>query len=71
MCASVMTDVQRVKGTTLEVSHLRVAMNMYYRSVYKKANSGSGDDEMALATQDNDHNKNKEMFWHLLSLLNG
>ena len=37
--ASVVTDVQRVKGNTLEVSHLRVAMNMYYRSVYKKANS--------------------------------
>jgi len=47
--ASVLIDVQRVKGTNLEVSHLRMTMNMYYRSVYKKTASEENIDELALA----------------------
>jgi len=51
--ASVLTDVQRVKGTDLEVSHLRMTMNMYYRSVYKETASEENNDELALVGQSN------------------
>ena len=57
--ASVLTSEQGKRGTGLEVSHLRVVMNQYYRAVYKKlgGSSSKGDDEMSLAGQDY---KNKE-----------
>ena len=51
--ASVLTDVQRVKGTNLEALHLRMTMNMYYRSVYKKRASEENNDELVLVGQSN------------------
>jgi len=51
--ASVVTDVQRVKGTNLEVSHLRMTMNMFYRFVYKRVTGEESNDELALVGQNN------------------
>ena len=51
--ASVLTDVQRVKGTNLEVSHLRMTMNMFYRFVYKRVTGEESNDELALVGQNN------------------
>ena len=46
--AAVLTSEQQKQGTGLAISHLRVAMNKYYRAVFKSGNPITNDDEMAL-----------------------
>ena len=51
--AFVLTSEQEKRGTGVELSHLRVVMNKYYRAVYKNKSASEKDDEdeMTLAAQ--------------------
>jgi hypothetical protein len=49
--ASVLNAEQRTQGEGLELSHIRVAMNQFYRSVYGSDNNDGTKDEMTLAAK--------------------
>jgi hypothetical protein len=60
--ASVLTTEEQKHGKALQLSHLRVAMNKYYRSVYKGRTGGNDDNEeseLSLANKDQKGNKKK------------
>ena len=61
--ASVLTSEQTKMGDNLKLSHLRKAMNTYYRSVYKekgKEKDEKTEEELKLANQDQNNKKKKK-----------
>ena len=71
--ASVLTSEQQKQGTSLNLSHLRAAMNKYYCQVYKKKgnNKNNDDDEMALTNTNNGGKNNKNNKNHRRKKFNG
>jgi hypothetical protein len=58
--ASVLNAEQRTQGEDLKLSHIRIAMNQYFRSVYGSEKTGSEKDELTLAAKTGNKGNNKK-----------
>lgn len=59
--ASVLTSEQQKQGNSLQLSNLRIVMNVHYRLLYKGKNlNKKNDDEVTLSAVDHKHTKSNQ-----------